>query len=242
MGIQQVRLYTNTVSTVPTTFTDVTAQFSGLNPNTVADETASATITIPNLLPPGTTTFAWIEAIDEAGISSGVQSVGSATTRERCYVGYGAPNTGVVATSSSLAGGSLANLYNIGLSAFISGARWPQWVQYELPAPRKLTRYRLRHRGDGVTAPSGWQILGSNDGITFQLVHDVNLPSGQFIPQNLPPSGATSILDIPDDHFYLARPNSGSLYKFYRLLIDGRPTSNGEERIALSHWALTDEP
>ena len=134
MGIQQVRLYQNTVSTAPTTFTDVTTGFSGLNSTTVADESTNGLITLPNLTP-GVTTFAWIEALDEAGNSSGIVSCGSMQTKERFYAGFGAPNTGIIVSARTIANTASRpiNLLDINPGTiYMSSVGYPQWVQVEL--------------------------------------------------------------------------------------------------------------
>ena len=203
MGIEQVRLYTNTFSQIPGEFQDVTANFPGTDPSTVVDETVTGTVTVSNLTPDARHFF-WTEVLDEAANTSGIVPVGSRSTRERYYAGNGLVGS-TIATASSLAINTPVELLNMGLGPFISENGFPQYVQYELEAPRKLTRYRLRERGDGASSPSGWRILGSNDGDNFQVVHDVQLPSGTFLPlaNN---TGIANIQQVPDDQFHYAWP------------------------------------
>ena len=81
-----------------------------------------------------------------------------------------------IATARTQASGLTgpANLLSVDPATFYSSnIGFPQWVPYRLPSARRLTRYRLRARNDNTFRPSGWRILGSNDGVNFTLVNDV---------------------------------------------------------------------
>ena len=159
------------------------------------------------------------------------------------YVGYGTDNTGVIATAlTSVADTSPPEtlMQNDATTKYASGETWPQWIQYQLPEPKKLTRYLVRARDDNLRRPSGWKILGSNNGIDFTLVHDVLLPSGTFIPETTP---QTLVTDAPASDFYEGTVTSDDAYTYYRLEVNGQPTMphNGVERLSINHWALSDE-
>ena len=230
MGIEQVRLYTNTFSQIPGVFQDVTANFPGTDPSTVVDETVTGTVTVSNLTP-GTKHFFWTEVFDEAGNTSGIVPVGSRQTKERYYAGYGADNTGIVVTASSIGAGTPNAMISTERTVFTSGSPGPQWVQYELPEPRKLTRYRIVARAtDNAFRPRSWQILGSNDGVDFVVVHDVVLPEGTSIPavnwRNI-----TNIVQIPDEEMQVEWPYNMTPFKFYRYQWDDTVLSVGSLRI-----------
>ena len=213
-------VYTNTTSEVPVTFTDVTSQFSGLNPNTVADETASATITLSNL-PPATTTFAWIEAIDEAGNSSGIQPVGSATTSERSIIGRGKVVPGAIYSQSSLVNADYGCEKAFNGTMFpthTAGAAYTHWLQVELPASVIVSRYRIWSAPltSFVDAPIDWLFQGSNDGTNWQTL-DTRVNS-------MPPLSAGAginfdtlvSLSIPYGEYEV---QARVLYRFYRLYV-----------------------
>lgn len=159
------------------------------------------------------------------------------------YVGYGTDNTGVIATAlTSVADTSPPEtlMQNDATTKYVSDETWPQWIQYQLPEPKKLTRYLVRARDDNLRRPSGWKIFGSNDGIDFTLVHDVLLPSGTFIPEATP---QTLVTDAPASDFYEGTVTSDDAYTYYRLEVNGQPTMphNSVERLSINHWALSDE-
>ena len=84
-GFSQIRLYQNTTSSIPVgVYTDVTNDFiSTADSSTVIEDElydydgCNKTVTG---LSPGTQYYFWVECIDEAGNSSGIQSLGSITT------------------------------------------------------------------------------------------------------------------------------------------------------------------
>jgi len=97
-GFSQIRLYQNTSSTIPVgVYTDVTNDFilSADVTNVVEDvsyDYDGCNKTVSGLSP-GTQYWFWVEAIDEAGNSSGIQSLGSITTASSVPAEY-LPNTG----------------------------------------------------------------------------------------------------------------------------------------------------
>lgn len=72
-GIGEVRLYRNTVNTIPGSFFDVTSEFD------IGTTSDSASL-LRTGLKPGTTYWYWAEALDVNGNTSGIQFIGSATT------------------------------------------------------------------------------------------------------------------------------------------------------------------
>ncbi len=221
MGIQQVRLYTNTISTPPTTFTDVTTHFSGLDPNTVADEVASATITLSNL-PSATTVFAWIEALDEAGNSSGIQPVGSATTSPPPIIGRGLiPSGASWLASSRFDNNPVYGAYSAISGTFLStqtlhSSPFPHWYQFFLPTSVVVLEYRIWAAPDETfkDAPIDWTLQGSSDGTSWAIL-DTRVNSE---PPNTSGLGLTSdspvTLLIPYGEYVVATPGS---YTYYRL-------------------------
>lgn len=103
-GFSQIRLYQNTSSTIPIgVYTDVTNDFlssadaSNVIPDQLYDyDGCNKTI---SGLSPGTQYWFWVEAIDETGNSSGIQSLGSITTQAPAF----SPPPGYTQTNSTLA-------------------------------------------------------------------------------------------------------------------------------------------
>ena len=82
-GFQQIRLYQNTVNTIPGSFTDITsvtstAQSQTVNPGVLYDY--NDCLKQVGSLSAGTEYWFWVECIDVEGNSSGIQSLGSITT------------------------------------------------------------------------------------------------------------------------------------------------------------------
>jgi hypothetical protein len=50
-----------------------------------------------------------------------------------------------------------------------------EWLQVELPDPARILSYTLRRRGYGAgLEPVSWSLTGSNDNLTFNVLHRVN--------------------------------------------------------------------
>ena len=84
-GFSEIRLYQNTASTIPIgVYTDVTAELLSSAVSSTVVEGVSYVYdgcmkTVSGLLP-GTQYWFWVEALDEAGNSSGISPLGSVTT------------------------------------------------------------------------------------------------------------------------------------------------------------------
>eukprot|EP00873_Tetraselmis_striata_P001689 jgi/Tetstr1/421953/TSEL_012852.t1 len=83
-GFSEIRLYQNTANTVPTgTYTVVTSDFIDSATATIAQNASYAYedgVKTVSGLSPGTTYWFWVEFIDSAGNSSGIQPIGSQET------------------------------------------------------------------------------------------------------------------------------------------------------------------
>lgn len=51
----------------------------------------------------------------------------------------------------------------------------PQWIEIRLPQPKPVTGYSVRNRNfaSNVASANSWQLQGSNDGATWQVLHTV---------------------------------------------------------------------
>lgn len=155
----------------------------------------------------------------------------------RYYAGYGGDNTGIVATSSSAALNDASDLLETNFVHFTSGAGWPQWFQYELPAAKPLRKYRFAARNGTNLKPKSWDVLGSNDGVTFDTIQQVRL--ADFLPA-IDVTGHTSVLELEESEWHLETPNSATPYLYYRFLFDYDTTNSGVDRIGLTHAALAE--
>ena len=160
-GFSQIRLYQNTNSSIPVgVYTDVTNDFISTADvsNVVEDELydydgCNKTVSGLN---PGTQYYFWVECIDEAGNSSGIQSLGSITTAAPASLDY------TQIASSSIWSAAISP-YRV-LSYAPSGGT--AYVSYHFSASEILggpasTVYKVRLDGGGA-----WSII-SDDSSTF---------------------------------------------------------------------------
>ena len=103
------------------------------------------------------------------------------------------------------------------------------WLQIEMPFKIRATGSRIsRQPGEyGVNrSPKQGAILGSNDGNSWQYIHNW--------------SGLT-VSDFPDGggykDFTFTTP-SGAYYKYYRLVIENNMTGNFANHISISEWKI----
>ncbi len=155
----------------------------------------------------------------------------------RYYAGYGADNSGIVATESSVALNAASDLLHTDFKHFTSGEGWPQWFQYELPSAKPLRKYRMAARLGANVKPKSWDVLGSNDGVNFTTIEEVR--RDDFLPF-VDRTGHTSVLEIEENEWHLGTPNSSTPFLYYRFLFDYDTTDNGVDRIALIHVALAE--
>lgn len=250
-GFSQIRLYQNTTSSIPVgVYTDVTNDFlSTADSSTVIEDELydydGCNKTVSGLSP-GTQYYFWVECIDEAGNSSGIQSLGSITTASSgpsSIAGNGTPlPVGTVVTASSNNDASRDPSYVFdGLFHYNdnqpNGGEWhsgfdrsaPHWLKIQFQQAYTITTYRIwsGQNGTPTWAPAYYQFQGSNDGTSWTTLDSrTNSP---------PPSWTGGDAGAVTAYVENAVASPGS-YTQYRLYINGTPQEN-----SLSAYAIIGE-
>ena len=153
-GFSQIRLYQNTTSSIPVgVYTDITSEIIANAATSSVVEGVSYDydncLKTVSGLSPATQYWFWIEAIDEAGNTSGIRPLGSITTAPpgqivpQNFTGY--TNGGYTVDRSSIissdfeAWGVFDGKWGWQNSTWKAASGFNEWISIELPEPKIVT-------------------------------------------------------------------------------------------------------
>lgn len=94
----------------------------------------------------------------------------------------------------------------------------PTWIQYTSPSPMHINGYQLFSGNDSAGDPKGWTLQGSNDGQTWETLHEEN-----------------DMIFIVRGQRYSAETQTDKDYTHFRLLFN---MGAAQSKLSVSEWQL----